>query len=400
MRSDFLAFSPPSIGEDEIAEVVDVLRSGWLTTGPKTKRFENDFAGFLGAESALATNSGTAALHLALAVLGVQRGDAVISTPMTFCSCINLIEQIGARPILVDVEDDTLNIDPTKVEKAAAQAAGVPAGSPLKALMPVHLYGHPCEIDALVAIAEHFGIALIEDAAHALPARFRGRLVGGPPERPPSIPQLAAFSFYATKNLTTGEGGMLVGPAELLEQARTWSLHGMSLDAYRRYTTEGSWRYDVLVPGFKYNLPDVLAAIGIHQLRRLPALHERRRQIAQAYGAGLRSLNELAVPTERPHAESAWQLYVIRLNLETLRIDRARFVEELRALNIGTSVHFIPIHLLSYYQKRYGFRPDDFPVATRNFERIVSLPMSPVMTDQDVADVIEAVTAVAGRFAR
>ena len=390
MRKEFLPFSPPLIGEDDIEEVVASLRSGWITTGPRVERFQEDFKEFIGAESALALNSCTSALHVALAALDIGPGDQVISTPMTFCSSIHVIEHQGATPILVDVEEDTLNIDPAKVE------AAVKANREVKAILPVHLYGHPCEIDPILDIARRHGLAVIEDAAHSLPARYHGRMIGTPsPED--DVTNLVAFSFYATKNLTTGEGGMLTGPPEIIDQARIWSLHGMSRDAYKRYTAEGSWSYEVVLPGFKYNMPDLQAALGLHQLKRLPEMQRRRRQHVEHYNEAFKSIEEVQTPTERAHVESAWHIYLLRLNLEMLNIDRARFIEELRALNIGSSVHFIPVHLHPFYRDKYGYKPEDYPIAYREYMRMVSLPLSPSLTDDDVDDVVEAVTAIVER---
>jgi len=398
MRDKFLTFSPPLVGEEEIAEVVDTLRSDWITTGPKVRRFEEEFAAFMGAPAALALNSGTAALHVALATLGIGPGDAVITTPMTFCSSVHVIEHVGARPILVDVEPDTINIDPGKIEETLESETRNPKYE-TKAIMPVHLYGHPCDMDTILDIANHYNFALIEDAAHALPAKYKGRLVGSLDLNSElQIPKLTCFSFYATKNLTTAEGGMLTGSPEFIEEARIWSLHGMSRDAWKRYTSEGSWYYEVIRPGFKYNMTDIQAGIGLHQLRKLPQFQVRRREIVRRYNEAFLKLEELQVPNERPEVEHAWHLYVLRLNLETLTIDRARFIEELKARNIGTSVHFIPIHLHPYYRDKYDFKPEDFPVAFREYQRIISLPLYPRMTDQDVDDVIEAVLDVVKCF--
>jgi len=396
VRSTFLPFSPPSIGDEEIQEVLETLRSDWITTGPKVARFEREFAEFAGALGALAVSSGTAALHVALAALGIGPGDEVISTPLTFCSSIHVIEHVGARPVLVDVEADTLNIDPAQVEAGLGRGAGR-----VKAILPVHLYGHPCEMDALLALAQQFRVALVEDAAHALPARYRDRTIGAPPPPPyGSVPQLTAFSFYATKNLTTAEGGMLTGPAELLDRARVLSLHGMSRDAYNRYTAEGSWHYEVVAAGFKYNMTDIQAALGLHQLRRLPDFEQRRAAIVRRYDEGFGPLEALELPARRPHVQHAWHLYAVRLRSRLLAIDRARFIEELKARKIGSSVHFIPIHRHAYYRGKYGFRPDEFPVASDAYERLVSLPLYPRMSDQDVDDVIEAVTAIVNRYRR
>jgi len=390
MRDHFLPFSPPLIGDEEINEVVATLRVGWITTGPKVKRFEEEFASFVGSPAALALNSGTGALHVALATLGIGPGDAVITTPMTFCSTVHTVEQVGARPVLVDVEPDTLNIDPNKIEdvlKLKAQNSKLK----IKSLLPVHLYGHPCNMDSIMAIAEKYNLRVIEDAAHALPAKYRGRSVG-------TIGDLTAFSFYATKNLTTGEGGMLTGPADVLRKARIWSLHGMSQDAWGRYTDEGSWYYEVVCPGFKYNMTDIQASIGIHQLRKLSTFHTRRREIVERYNQVFSRLGELQTPIEQPGVEHAWHLYVIHLNLDHLEISRNQFIEELKKRNIGTSVHFIPVHMHPYYRDKYGYKPEDFPIAYREYQRILSLPIYPKMTDQDVEDVIEAVGEVVHHF--
>jgi len=392
LRENFLPFSPPSIGEEEIQEVIATLRSDWITTGPKVRRFEEEFASFIGAPAALALSSGTAALHVALAAMGIGPGDAVITTPMTFCSCAHVIEHVGARPVLVDVEPDTLNIDPSEIVKTLERSR-----LNVRAILPVHLYGHPCNMDALWEIARQHDLAIIEDAAHALPARYKGRFIGSLPETR-NLRQMTCFSFYATKNLTTAEGGMLTGPPEFIEEARSWSLHGMSRDAWRRYSAEGSWYYEVVRPGFKYNMTDIQAAIGLHQLRKLPKFQARRLEIARRYNEAFCKIEELQVPTQRPEVEHAWHLYVLRLNLEMLRIDRARFIEEMKVRKIGTSVHFIPLHLQPYYRDKYGYSPDSFPVAYREYLRIISLPLYPRMTDQDVDSVIEAVYDVVRTF--
>jgi dTDP-4-amino-4,6-dideoxygalactose transaminase len=384
-RSSFLAFSPPCIGEDEISEVVNTLRSDWITTGPKTRRFEAAFAEFIGADAALAVSSGTDAMLVGLAALGAGEGDEVVTSPMTFCSTVHVIEHVGARPVLADVEPDTLCLDPAAVERALSPRT--------RGILPVHLYGHPCDMGPLLALAAARSLFVLEDAAHALPARYRGRVVG-------TIGTATAFSFYATKNITTGEGGMLTGDPELIERARMWSLHGMSRDAYKRYEAEGSWSYEVLMPGFKCNMTDIQAALGIQQLRRLPAFQERRRTVVHRYQEAFGALDALQTPVERPECESAWHVYPLRLNLDALRIGRDRFIEEMKTRRIGTSVHFIPVHLHRYYRDRYGFAPSDFPVAHENFGRLVSLPLHPRLTDRDVEDVIEAVSDVVATFRR
>ena len=403
MRNTFLPFSPPLIGEEEIAEVLDTLRSDWLTTGPKVKRFEQEFAEFVGAPAALAVSSATDAMQVALAALGIGPGDEVITTTMTFCSTVHVIEHVGARPVLVDVLPDTLTLDPARVAEALTPHT--------RALLPVHLYGHPCEMDALLALAQQHHLAIVEDAAHALPARYKGRLIGAAltasdlatcnSQLTTHNSQLATcFSFYATKNLTTAEGGMVTGEADLIDRARIWSLHGMSRDAWKRYGTVGSWYYEVVLPGFKCNMTDIQAALGLQQLHKLPQFQERRREIVRQYQAAFAAMPELQTPTERPEVESAWHIYALRLNLEQLRIDRAQFIQELAARNIGVSVHFIPNHLQPYYRDKYGYRAEDFPVAYREYQRLISLPLNLRLSDADVEDVIEAVKDIVATYRR
>ncbi|HEY0970468.1 MAG TPA: DegT/DnrJ/EryC1/StrS aminotransferase family protein [Gemmatimonadales bacterium] len=378
-RGEYLPFSPPSIGEEEIASVVDALRSPWISTGPQARRFEAEFASYLGAPAALALNSCTAGLHTALVALGVGDGDEVITTTMTFTSSVNVIEHVRARPVLVDVEPDTMNIDPARVEAAITPRT--------KVILPVHFAGHPAELDPLRDLARAHGCVLLEDAAHALPARYRGELIGagGNP---------VAFSFYATKNLTTAEGGMLTGAPDLVDRARVLSLHGMSRDAWKRYSKNGSWRYEVVAPGFKYNMTDMQAALGLCQLRRLPSFQERRREVVAAYDAAFAGCAALELPARRPYVEHAWHLYVLRVRPEALDIGRDQFISELTERNIGTSVHFIPVHLHPYYRDRYGYLPESFPNALAAFERIISLPLHPGLTSDDVEDVISAVLDV------
>jgi dTDP-4-amino-4,6-dideoxygalactose transaminase len=384
-RAEFLQFSPPSIGDDEIAEVVDTLRSSWITTGPKTRRFETEFASLVRAPQALALNSCTAALHTALVTLGVGPGDEVITTTMTFAASVNVVEHVGARPVLVDVEPDTLNIDPARVEAAITPRT--------KAVIAVHYAGHPADLDALECLTRPRGIALLEDAAHALPAAYKGRPIGsrdGP----------AAFSFYATKNLTTAEGGMLTGSPDFLARARLVSLHGMNREAWRRYEAGGQWYYEVLLPGFKYNMTDIQAAIGLSQLKRLTQFQQRRRAAVAAYTAAFSQADAFEVPTERRDVDHAWHLYVLRLRPGVLRIDRDRFIAELTRRNIGTSVHFIPVHMHPFYRDKYRFSPGDFPVACANYHGMLSLPLHPGLDQCAIADVIDAVHDVAWEHQR
>jgi dTDP-4-amino-4,6-dideoxygalactose transaminase len=381
-RSSFLPFAPPLIGDEEIAEVVDTLRSGWITTGPKTKLFEEEFARKAMAPGALALNSGTAALHIGLLCLGIGPGDEVITSTLTFAATANVVEHVGARPILVDVEPDTLNIHPALVEAAITPRT--------RAILPVHYAGHPADLDAIEALAEAHGLRLLEDAAHALSASYKGRMIG-------SSGYPAAFSFQAVKNLTTAEGGMLTGSPELIERARILALHGMSRDAWNRYAKGGTWAYEIVLPGFKYNMTDIQASLGLHQLRRLARVQERRRQIVGAYQEAFTEIEALEPPVSRPEVEHAWHLYVLRLRSGALRLGRDAFIEELKARNIGTSVHYTPVHMHPYYREKYGYAAEDLPVSCDAFRRMISLPLSAKMTDEDVADVIEAVRDIVHR---
>ncbi|MGZ8455012.1 MAG: DegT/DnrJ/EryC1/StrS family aminotransferase [Gemmatirosa sp.] len=384
-RATFLPFSPPSVGEEEVEAVTQVLRSDWITTGPVAKLFERRFAAAVEAPEALAVNSCTAALHTALAALDIGRGDEVITTTMTFAATANVIEHVGARPVLVDVEPDTLNLDPARVATAISPRT--------RAIIPVHFGGHPAALDAIDDLAAARGIPVLEDAAHAVPAAWRGRPIG-------ADGRMVAFSFYATKNLTTAEGGMLTGPSDFLAKCRVLALHGMSRDAAERYRVGGSWSYEVHRPGFKYNMPDIQAAIGLVQLQKLSAFAERRHAIVAQYHAAFADEEALETPVTRDGVTHAWHLYPLRLRLDALRIDRARFIQELTERNIGTSVHFIPVHLHPFYQKTYDLAPHDFPVAYANYLRLVSLPLHPRLTDAEVHDVIEAVYDVVARYRR
>lgn len=385
MRDTFLAFSPPNVAEEEIAEVVDTLRSSWITTGPKTQKFAAEFAKYVNAPAAVPLNSCTAGLHAILVALGIGPGDEVITTTNTFAATVNVVEHVGATPILVDVEPDTLNIDPVSVERAISPRT--------KAIIPVHFAGHPVDLDPIYELAETHSLTVVEDAAHSLPAKYKGRMIGS--SRNP-----VAFSFYATKNLTTAEGGMVTGDPVLLDKIRIIGLHGMSRDAWRRYDKGGSWFYEVVLPGFKYNMTDIQASIGLWQLRRLADFQKRRREIVVRYNEAFSSDVALQVPVERENVESAWHLYVLRLNEQALTINRDRFIEELAGLNIGTSVHFIPVHTHPYYRDKYGYRPDDLPVAYDSFRRMLSLPLHPGLSDDDVEYVIEAVLYLARKYRR
>ncbi len=383
VRKAFLPYNRPDIGQAEIDEVVDTLRSGWITTGPKTKEFEKRFAEYIGSRHAIAVNSCTGGLHVALAAAGIGPGDEVIVPTMTFCATANVVVHLGATPVVVDVEPDTLNIDPQCLEAAITPRT--------RAAIPVHLYGHPCEMDYIVEIAEAHRMLVVEDAAHAVGAEWRGRRVG-------TLGQATAFSFYATKNLTTAEGGMITtDDDEYAKEMRIWTLHGISHDAWKRYSAEGSWYYEVVAPGFKYNLTDLQSALGLHQLARLEEMTQRRTELASRYTEGLGDLPQIELPACRSGVRHAWHLYPIRLRLNMLTIDRATFIEQLRAEGIGTSVHFIPLHRQPYYADRFGFEPSDFPVADAAYERLISLPLYTQMSERDIDDVIEAVRRVVQR---
>lgn len=379
MREQFLPFAPPSITEAEIEAVVHTLRNGWLSTGPNAKRFQNLFLERCGGGSALAVNSCTAALHLALVAHGIGPGDEVITTPLTFVSTVNVIEMVGATPVLVDVEEETLNIDPSKIRDAVT--------SKTKAIIPVHYAGHPIDRKKINLIAEDRGLVVIEDAAHGTDAKIEGKPLG-------NTSNLVAYSFYATKNITTAEGGMLTGPTRLIEKCRTLSLHGLSRQAWGRYKAGGSWKYDVLAAGYKYNMSDLQASLGIAQIQRIEELTNRRNEIARRYNQAFGKNPLLKTPSTKERVDHAWHLYVLRLNLSLLEIGRDEFLEALTKLNIGTSVHFIPIQLHSFYRNKYRWAVEDTPVAYDAFERMISLPIFPAMTDQDIEDVIEAVESV------
>lgn len=384
-RATFLHFSPPAVGEEEVDAVASVLRSDWITTGPVAKTFERRFAAAVEAPGALAVNSCTAALHTALAALDIGPGDEVITTTMTFAATANVIEHVGARPVLVDVAPDTLNLDPARVAAALSPRT--------RAIVPVHFGGHPAPLDEIDALAASRGIPVVEDAAHALPAAWHGRPIG-------ADGRIVAFSFYATKNLTTAEGGMLTGSPDFLDACRVLALHGMSRDAAERYRVGGSWSYEVRRPGFKYNMPDIQAAMGLAQLQKLAGFAARREAVVAMYHEAFAAEDALETPVTRDGVTHAWHLYPLRLRLEALRIDRARFIQELTERNIGTSVHFIPVHLHPYYRDTYGLSATDFPVAYGNYLRLVSLPLHPRLTDGEVHDVIEAVYDVVARFRR
>jgi dTDP-4-amino-4,6-dideoxygalactose transaminase len=384
----FLPFALPDIGDEEVAEVVDSLRSGWLTTGPKTHRFEQDFAEYMGPGThAIAVNSATAGLHLALEAAGVGPGDQVITSPYTFTATAEVIRYLGADPVFADVDPHTLNIDPDAIEAAITPRT--------KALIPVHFGGLSCDMDAILDIARRRHLRVIEDAAHSLPATWGGRLVGSLPS------DATVFSFYATKTLATGEGGMIVTRSpDLAARCRVMGLHGIDRDAFGRYTsTAPAWFYRVVAPGFKYNMPDIAAAIGIQQLKKLDRFLLRRQELARRYDEELHDLC-IQLPAHAPPGDvHAWHLYVVRLH-DDAPVSRDIFIGEMAAAGIGTSVHFIPLHLHPYWRDTYDLKPSDFPNAAAAYIRAVSLPLYTRMTGQDQERVIHSVRAILSQRSR
>jgi len=378
-------FAKPDISEAEIRAVVETLRTGWLTIGPKTREFESKFAEFIGSKQAVAVNSCTGGLHISLAALGIGRGNEVITTPYTFASTVNVILHQGAKPVFVDIKDD-FNIDETLIEDAITDRT--------RAILPVHYSGLPVEMDTVMDIAKRHGLYVIEDAAHAVGAEYKGRKIG-------TIGHATSFSFYTTKNMTTGEGGMITTDDEALaDKARKLRLHGIDADVWKRHSELGSWYYEVVYPGFKYNMTDLQAAIGLEQLKRLPDFLDKRRRIAELYTNLLSEIDVLETPKTYPHVRHAWHLYVVKLRLEMLKIDRDRFIEELKIRGVKTSVHFIPIHIHPFYRDYFGFKPNDFPKAFETFRRVISLPLHTQLSDDDVYYVVDCIREIATTFRR
>jgi dTDP-4-amino-4,6-dideoxygalactose transaminase len=400
-----IPFALPSISEQEIEAVVQTLRSGWLTTGPKTKAFEESFASAVGARHALGVNSATAALHLALEALGIAEDDRVIVPTWTFTATAEVVRYLGAHPVFVDVDPATLNVDVERLEECIVRLRRE-HGAKLKAVMPVHVAGQACEMDRIVSLARLHDLAIVEDAAHAFPTTVESATVGDMERKQRtvgSIGHATAFSFYATKTIATGEGGMVTTDDDrLAERIRLMRLHGLSKDAWNRGTsTRPPWYYEVLAPGYKYNLTDIASALGLVQLERAQSLLDRRVSIAKRYHAAFAGRSGLEPPVVRHAADvCAWHLYILRLDLERLAIDRDQFTRELEARGIGCSVHFIPLHLQPYWRDRYRLTPSMFPVSSAEFNRVVSLPIYPDLDDQAVDRVIEVVIDLLSRFQR
>jgi len=384
VRKEFLPFSIPTIGEEEINEVVDSLRSGWITTGPKVKLFEDAVKEYVGAPFAVALNSATAGLHVALLAMGIGPGDEVITTPMTFAATVNMIVQVGARPVLVDIEPGTLNIDPGLIRAKITERT--------RALLPVHFAGQPCNMDAIFAIAGEFNLKVLEDAAHAIGTEYAGKRIG-------SLDSISVFSFHPIKNITTGEGGMVCTRDEhLAEEMSLMKFHGMSREAWKRYSAQGTPNYDIILPGFKYNMLDMQAALGIHQLKKLDAFIDRRTEIAEYYNAAFADVEEIAPPSSAAYDHRhAWHLYTPLIRIERLKIDRDTFMSELKRENIGTGLHFKAVHHHPYYRETLKIPEGELANADYASDRILSLPLFPKMAGEDPRDVVEAVKNVINR---
>ena len=372
-----IPFHRAQVGEEEVSAIAEVIRSGWLTMGPKTIEFEREFAKYVGAPHAITVSTGTAALHLALEASGIRSGDEVLLPTTTFTATAEAVIYLGARPVLVDIDPVTMNLDPAD--------AAVRITPKTKALIPVHLGGQPCNLDQIQQLAHANGLRVIEDAAHALPSDYRGKRIG-------QISEFTCFSFYATKTLTTGEGGMVTtANPTAAERMRLMRLHGIERDAWQRYRGNGSWRYEVLEAGFKYNLTDLQSAIGLVQLRKCDKMQQARKSIAQRYTEAFTLVDELVVPPVCTDRSTSWHLYVLRLQPRSMRLDRDSFVRLLNERGVGCSVHFIPLHLQPYYQHAYGYRAGDFPSAEQQYSSCFSLPIFPGMTDEEIQHVIQAV---------
>jgi perosamine synthetase len=386
VKEQTVPFHCADVGEEEAQAAAKVVLSGWLTMGPKTIEFEQKFASYVGAKHAVGVSSCTAALHLALDAIGLREGDEVLVPTTTFTATAEVAAYFKAKPVLVDVDAESLCIDVADAERRITRRT--------RAIIPVHYAGQPCDMEAIQSLANRHGLRVIEDAAHALPASYRGVRVG-------AISELTAFSFYATKTLTTGEGGMITTDNDdLATRMRMMRLHGIGRDAWKRYSAEGSWYYEVLDSGFKYNLTDIQSAIGIVQLGKCDRMRDAREAIASRYSREFAKEAALQVPTVAGDRDSAWHLYVLRLNLEEITITRSEMIEKLRERGIGASVHFIPLHMHPYYQKAYGYRADEFPVASTQYERYLSLPIFPGMTSMQIDCVIDNVREIIQAAAR
>jgi dTDP-4-amino-4,6-dideoxygalactose transaminase len=374
----------PWLGREEVEEVLDTLRSGWLTTGAKTHKLEKLFAEYIGCKHAIGLNSCTAGLHLALVALDIGPGDEVITTPMTFAATANVIVHRGAKPVFVDVEPETLNIDAQKIEGRITEKT--------KAILPVHLYGHPCDMEIILGLAQKYHVAVVEDAAHAVETEYHGKKIG-------NIGDCTAFSFYATKNMTTGEGGMLTTDRDdLAEKVRVLSLHGITADAWMRHGDDGYVHWDVLYPGYKYNMFDLQASLGIHQLKKLASFWTRRKRWVEIYNRAFEDVAEIQLLREKENVKHAYHLYPVLIKREDLTVDRDEILRALKESGIGIGVHFRALHLLSFYARTFGFQRGDFPNAEDASERLISLPLYPKMEEEDVERVISVLKDILRRY--
>jgi len=384
MKEDFLLFHKPWLGEEEEREIVDTIKSGWITTGLKTKKFEQEFARYRGTKYAIGLNSCTAALHLALVVAGVKNGDEVITTPITFASTANVIIHQGAKPVFIDVEPDTLNIDATKIEERITKKT--------KAIIPVHFAGHPADMDKIIEIAKKHNLVVIEDAAHSIEAEYKGRKIG-------SIGDMTCFSFYATKNITTGEGGMLTtNNKEWAKKIGILSLHGISHDAWKRYGEEGYKHWDIIYPGYKYNMYDLQAALGLSQLKKIEDFWQIRKRYTLDYREAFKDIPQIQVLSEKEDIRHSYHLFVIIVKTEELKTDRDTIMNEIQKEGVGIGIHFRAIHLHPYYRKTFGFKEGMFPNAEYASERVISLPLYPKMTEENIQRVISVVKVVISRY--
>jgi dTDP-4-amino-4,6-dideoxygalactose transaminase len=386
VRSEFLPFARPSIGDREVEKVVETLRSGWLTVGPRTREFEAAVAAYVGVERAAAVHSCTAGLHLAMVLLGVGPGDEVIVPALNFAAAPNMVIHLGAKPILVDVDPKTLNVDAEIIEAAVTDRT--------KLVVPVHFAGRPCPMDEILALSRARGFKVLGDGAHAIGADIGGRRVG-------SMAHATSFSFYVTKGITTGEGGIVTSPdPSIPERIGRLSLHGMSSDAWKRYTAHGPWYYEILEAGYKYNMNDIQAALGICQLERVDAFREARTEIARAYSRALAERDAVTLPADFDGGRHAWHLYPIEIDLNAITIDRDRFIRCLLDEGIGVSVHFIPLHYHPFFKDCLGYDVGAFPVTESYFSRAVSLPIYPSMSEEDVSDVVRAIAKLLRHYKR
>jgi perosamine synthetase len=384
MNKDYLLFHKPYITEDEINEMIDTLRSGWLSMGPKTIKFEEEFNKYIGSKKSVAVSSWTAGGHLTLEAFGIKQGDEVIVPTMTFPATAEIVCYFGAKPVIVDVEEDTLNISIEQIEKNITKKT--------KAIIPVHYAGQPCNLDEINEIAKKYNLRVLEDAAHSLPAFYKGKKIG-------TISEVTCFSFYATKTLSTGEGGMIcTNNEELAERCAIMRLHGINRDAWKRYSESGSWYYEVVALGYKYNFTDLQASLGLPQLKKVDSMWESRKHIARKYTEAFKDLDLITLHTIKPDRESSWHLYPIRLNLEMLSVTRAQIIEELKKNNIGVGVHFMPVHKHLFYSETFNLNDKDFPVASSAFPRLLSLPIYPGMTDYNINKVIDVFTSILKKY--